>query len=496
MKTKTLSHHTLSVLAAAFVVAALALAPIAPQLASADYQDRYDRGERGNRYAYGHQVHIPPFIYFLAEWENRYGWLPPGLARLLDRYEPYLEDDGDVADMDPKLTDSSVEAGLTDATIMLSFDEDVQARIFLSPESGFEKDDDGVMRDRERSYMDEHEFSFSELTEGTEYFYFVEFRDEDGNLVTSDEMSFMTEEAVDETDPELTEVTTDAGTATATLAFDFSEVVQARLFVATYSGFQRVDADVARITNRDFMSTQEFTLEDLDPDTEYFYLILFRDADGNLVLSDEMSFMTEAEVVETDETAPEVLSFTVDPATSTADFSVELDEVAQVRLFVSPTPGFNRTTSGVIEETSTEYLTEHHFMIDGLSPDTEYYYLISYRDESHNGGRTTENSFMTDAETDTSSPVISSIETDIGTSSITVSWATDEPATSAIYTATSSGFGLTDAGVVLTDTTGLSTDHELTITGLSASTTYYHRIVTEDAEANETVSDELTVGTS
>lgn len=82
-------------------------------------------------------------------------------------------------------------------------------------------------------------------------------------------------------------------------------------------------------------------------------------------------------------------------------------------------------------------------------------------------------------EVDSEEPVLSSIIlSNITSSSVTISWNTDEPATSYVE------YGLTDnTDLSLSDTT-LDISHSFTLTGLSASTTYYFYVGNEDEVGN------------
>ena len=79
---------------------------------------------------------------------------------------------------------------------------------------------------------------------------------------------------------------------------------------------------------------------------------------------------------------------------------------------------------------------------------------------------------------DTDPPQISGLQSTAGPSSATVGWTTDEPATSLLQYGTTPALGSTVGSPTLT------TSHALTITGLSASTTYYVTVSSSDAAGN------------
>ena len=70
-----------------------------------------------------------------------------------------------------------------------------------------------------------------------------------------------------------------------------------------------------------------------------------------------------------------------------------------------------------------------------------------------------------------------------GETSATVTWTTDEAATSTVAYGTSAG-SLTGTA----SAPGTSTSHTVTLTGLTESTTYYYRVTSADGAGNSTTS--------
>ena len=93
---------------------------------------------------------------------------------------------------------------------------------------------------------------------------------------------------------------------------------------------------------------------------------------------------------------------------------------------------------------------------------------------------------------DTLPPVISNIQSSVTDESATVTWTTDEPATSELHVGTAPGSytlpPVTDGALV--------TSHSLQITGLSADTQHYFQVASEDAALNRAVSPEQTFHTA
>jgi Calx-beta domain/Purple acid Phosphatase, N-terminal domain len=80
---------------------------------------------------------------------------------------------------------------------------------------------------------------------------------------------------------------------------------------------------------------------------------------------------------------------------------------------------------------------------------------------------------------DTTPPAISAVTAVAGTTSATVSWTTDEPATSVV------NYGLTPTSLTSSaSAAGFVTGHEVPLTGLTAGTQYYYRVTSADAATN------------
>jgi len=91
---------------------------------------------------------------------------------------------------------------------------------------------------------------------------------------------------------------------------------------------------------------------------------------------------------------------------------------------------------------------------------------------------------------DTTPPVITGISVNPSFDSATVTWTTDEAATSTVEYGTSSSLGLTATPG------GYATSHSVTLSGLNAETTYYYRVRSKDSSNNESVSGTSTFTTT
>ena len=93
--------------------------------------------------------------------------------------------------------------------------------------------------------------------------------------------------------------------------------------------------------------------------------------------------------------------------------------------------------------------------------------------------------FQTTLPGDTTPPVISAVSAAPGTggTTATITWTTNEPATSRV------DYGIAPDALTLNATNGaLVTNHSLPLTGLTAGTTYYYRVTSVDAATNSATS--------
>ena len=191
---------------------------------------------------------------------------------------------------------------------------------------------------------------------------------------------------------------------------------------------------------------------------------------------------TKPPVVDT--VAPVISTVSVSGISTTAvSISWFTNERATSRVYFSTTTPVNLGTALTVSDNS--FVKSRTLNLTGLAPSTTYYYVIESRDAASNTATISVQSFVTAtlSVTDTVAPVISSVSTSgISTTSASVSWLTNELATSKVYFSTTTPVNL---GTALTvSNNSLIASHTLTLTGLAPSTTYYYVIESRDASLN------------
>ncbi len=233
-----------------------------------------------------------------------------------------------------------------------------------------------------------------------------------------------------------------------------------------------------------FVLSHRVDLSGLTADTIYHFDVVTTDALGNTTTTVDDIFQTLSGA---DVTPPvisniQVINITHNSATVTWDTDEPTDSKVEYGLAASYELG---------EVSSTDLKTSHSMPLSGLIPDTLYHFRVTSADASANQAVSSDDTFSTLALTDAVPPVISNIRViNITENSATVTWETDEPATSRVR------YGLT-AAYEIGDVSSLDlvTSHSVVLNSLTRSTFYHFEVSSADAFSNTATSTDTTFST-
>ena len=281
-----------------------------------------------------------------------------------------------------------------------------------------------------------------------------------------------------------------AGTATATVTWMTNEKADSMLWYGTSSPFSLGTA--IRVSQGSLMKSHSISLSGLKPNTVYRYLVASKDVSGNRATSTQTSFTTRAVL---DAQAPSITNLSATTGTSTAIVSWNTNENANSILWYGTSSPF--LLAQALRVTKIPLVQSHSISLTGLVPNTLFRYIVVSRDASGNTATSTQTSFTTDPlpPADVTAPTISSVlASDIASTTATISWTTNELATSKLYLGTTTPLplnGTTLYGIH----TAFVTNHSFSVSGLTASTTYRFRVGSIDSLGNSATSTEFSFNT-
>lgn len=194
-----------------------------------------------------------------------------------------------------------------------------------------------------------------------------------------------------------------------------------------------------------------------------------------------------------DTAAPTLSSINTSVTDTSAVVTWITNELANAKVYFSTTTPVNLTSASVL--TNGVFQTGHSLSLTGLIADTIYRFVVESKDQSGNTATSSEHAFTTSASADTVAPIITAISIgNIGTSTATISWTTNEAAKSKVYYGTTTPLN-TSTALNKSDAT-LVVSHSMILTGLTPNTMHFFRVESTDASNNTTLASETSFTTA
>jgi beta-lactam-binding protein with PASTA domain len=229
------------------------------------------------------------------------------------------------------------------------------------------------------------------------------------------------------------------------------------------------------------VTTHTVTVTDLTADTPYTYRIASTDPSGNGLTS---TTDYDAETLAAEDHAKPIIN---EAATVVGKTDTRLtirwvtDEPSNSVVAYLPAGAAKLSEVETPTVTIPDLVNEHFVTLTNLDPLTEYSLTIRSTDLNGNGPTTADLSGTTSAGADVTAPVISAgPDVIVDATQVRVAWTTDEPANAEVE------FGETETFGRIVSKSDFGTGHQVVVTGLDASTTYFYRIASTDASGNAT----------
>lgn len=238
-----------------------------------------------------------------------------------------------------------------------------------------------------------------------------------------------------------------------------------KVYYGTTSKTYTNTLDVGKVTS--------YTISSLPDGYTYYFAVTAYNSSGT-----ESAYSNEASkaLAAADTTGPVISgAYSTGVTADSATISWVTDESADSQVEYGTSASYGSSTT-----LDTAMSTSHSQTLSGLTASTLYNYRIMSRDAAGNLTTSGNYTFTTAAPADTTAPVISNVQaTNITATSATVTWTTDEAATTQIEYGTGGSY----SNATTLDST-MVTIHSAGITGLSGFTSYDFRIKSTDASGN------------
>jgi len=240
------------------------------------------------------------------------------------------------------------------------------------------------------------------------------------------------------------------------------------IYFGTQSGNYTYSIDAGNVTS--------YRLDSLAPGFVYYFAVTAYDISGN-----ESPYSREVSmyVANNDISSPVISGVYANNIKSTsAAINWTTDEASDTQVEYGTTLSF-----GYITTADTSLVTNHSQTIS-VAPSKQYYYRVLSRDASGNLSVSEPYTFKSAEQADLTPPDIFNIQvTNITSSSATISWMTNEAATSQVEYGFNTSYGYKTA-----HDSSRVTVHSVNITGLLSYATYNFRVISLDAGYNEALS--------
>jgi hypothetical protein len=191
-------------------------------------------------------------------------------------------------------------------------------------------------------------------------------------------------------------------------------------------------------------------------------------------------------------TPPAISAIVTVPGSTSIQINWMTNEFASSKVYYSSTSTIDVTASTTAFVSNSSLNKSHSVAITGLDASSAYYFIV---ESTNMFGQTTDSAVFSASTTapaaDTTPPVISNALAVIGSSTVQLSWTTDEPATTKAYYSISTPVDVTASTTPFSENATLVTSHLLTVSGLATSTMYHMIIESKDASGNAARSGEF-----
>ncbi len=316
-----------------------------------------------------------------------------------------------------------------------------------------------------------HDIDLIGLDPGTTYHYKVLYTDEDGNTGESSDQDFTTNPAPFISSVKVTSVSLYSAYITFTVK-NASQINMKYGKTLSYGGIKTMSTSITE-------STYTVLLDSLTEGTLYHLQLEAEDEEGNVFTGDDYTFKTLP--------VPKISNLSIQQVVGmpTATLRITWTSNTSITSIITYYPSTNPELAR--DQISLTPKTKHEMILTDLKDSMEYTVIIKGKDKANNEAKSTPQKVKTAIDFRPPEIINMSVESTIigvgdeAKAQIVVSWDTDEPATSQVQYAEGTG---TTYGQSTQEDTSLTTNHIVTITGLSPAKIYHLQALSKDKAGN------------
>ncbi len=322
-----------------------------------------------------------------------------------------------------------------------------------------------------------HGVTLTGLASGTTYYFVAQSTGANGATGYSNTLTFTTTGTPSAPAPVISNVTATAITSTSvTITWTTDQASTAQVNYGATTAYGSSSPVISTL-----QTSQSVTLTGLTPSTLYNFQVVSANSAGTVATSADYTFTTASPVP-----APVITAVAAGSLTNTtATITWTTDEPSSSQVNYGPTTAYGSSST-----LNSALVTSHSVTLTGLIAGTTYNFDVISANSGGSQSTSTNSTFTTTGTAGT--PVISSVaSTAISTTSATITWTTDQATSSLVNYGTTTSYGSASS----LDNT-LKTNHSVTLTGLTAGTTYNFDVVSANSAGTQAISANNTFSTT
>lgn len=192
----------------------------------------------------------------------------------------------------PSLSNINTQVNSNNTAISWDTNEKTDGAVFFGTAAGLNVNSSSTPVSLKSEMTKDHKIVLNNLSASTTYYFVIRSKDSSGNVATSSERSFKTASVSSDTNaPVLSSIFGIIGTSTIKIGWHTNENANSKVYFSTTSPI----TSTSTIKENSTLETNHFvTVNGLNSNTKYYFVVESKDASNNMTKSSEFSITTHA----------------------------------------------------------------------------------------------------------------------------------------------------------------------------------------------------------